>query len=83
MKAITNRTVHAVRSRRKRACRRSTACCRALNLLADDTLADRVDEIQERLDEAQEAARFIQQHGNQLAKLEPIVSGAAERSGAV
>jgi chromosome partition protein MukB len=44
-----------------------------LNLLADDTLADRVDEIQERLDEAQ-AARFIQQHGNQLAKLEPIVS---------
>ncbi len=47
---------------------------RRLNLLADDTLADRVDEIQERLDEAQEAARFIQQHGNQLAKLEPIVS---------
>lgn len=45
-----------------------------LNLLADDTLADRVDEIGERLDEAQEAARFIQQHGNQLAKLEPIVS---------
>ncbi len=30
--------------------------------------------IQERLDEAQEAARFIQQHGNQLAKLEPVVS---------
>jgi chromosome condensin MukBEF ATPase and DNA-binding subunit MukB len=28
----------------------------------------------ERLDEAQEAARFVQQHGNQLAKLEPIVS---------
>ncbi len=49
----------------------------ALNRLlpaADDTLADRVDEIRERLDEAQEAARFIQQHGNQLAKLEPIVS---------
>ncbi len=45
-----------------------------LNLLADETLADRVDEIRERLDEAQEAARFIQQHGNQLAKLEPIVS---------
>ena len=45
-----------------------------LNLLADDTLADRVDEIQERLDEAQEAARFVQQHGNQLAKLEPMVS---------
>nr|Q937H2.1 RecName: Full=Chromosome partition protein MukB; AltName: Full=Structural maintenance of chromosome-related protein [Klebsiella pneumoniae]CAD10421.1 MukB protein [Klebsiella pneumoniae] len=42
-----------------------------LNLLADDTLADRVDEIQERLDETQEA-RFIQQYGNELAKLEPI-----------
>ncbi|WP_141718593.1 hypothetical protein, partial [Enterobacter sp. IF2SW-P2] len=27
-----------------------------------------------RLDEAQEAARFVQQHGNQLAKLEPVVS---------
>ncbi|STD18927.1 cell division protein MukB [Enterobacter asburiae] len=33
-----------------------------------------MDEIQERLDEAQEAARFVQQHGNQLAKLEPVVS---------
>ena len=44
-----------------------------LNLLADDTLADRGRD-PERLDEAQEAARFIQQHGNQLAKLEPIVS---------
>ncbi|MBE9729108.1 chromosome partition protein MukB, partial [Escherichia coli] len=39
-----------------------------LNLLADDSLADRVDEIRERLDEAQEAARFVQQFGNQLAK---------------
>ena len=45
-----------------------------LNLLADDSLADRVDEIRERLDEGQEAARFVQQFGNQLAKLEPIVS---------
>ncbi|WP_312927672.1 chromosome partition protein MukB, partial [Pseudescherichia sp.] len=45
-----------------------------INLLSDDTLADRVDEIRERLDEAQEAARFIQQFGNQLAKLEPVVS---------
>uniref|UniRef100_UPI0010355061 Chromosome partition protein MukB,Chromosome partition protein MukB n=1 Tax=Escherichia coli (strain K12) TaxID=83333 RepID=UPI0010355061 len=36
--------------------------------------SDRVDEIRERLDEAQEAARFVQQFGNQLAKLEPIVS---------
>ncbi|VFS88805.1 Structural maintenance of chromosome-related protein [Kluyvera cryocrescens] len=51
-----------------------------LSLLADETLADRVDEIQERLDEAQEAARFIQQHGNQLAKLEPICFSVAKRS---
>ncbi|MDF7681269.1 chromosome partition protein MukB [Enterobacteriaceae bacterium ESL0689] len=43
-----------------------------LNLLADDTLVDRVDEIQQHLDEAEEAARFIQQHGQQLAQLEPI-----------
>ncbi|WP_426445162.1 chromosome partition protein MukB [Siccibacter colletis] len=45
-----------------------------LSLLTDEMLADRVEEIQERLDEAQEAARFIQQYGNQLAKLEPVVS---------
>jgi chromosome partition protein MukB len=58
-------------SRRKRASALNRILPR-LNLLADDTLADRVDEIQERLDEAQEAARFVQQHGNQLAKLEPL-----------
>ncbi|EOI3569988.1 chromosome partition protein MukB [Cronobacter dublinensis] len=45
-----------------------------LSLLADDSLADRVDEIQERLAEAQDAARFISQHGNALAKLEPVAS---------
>lgn len=45
-----------------------------LTLLNDETLADRVDEIQAHLDDAQDAARFIQQHGNQLAKLEPIVA---------
>ncbi|ELY4517393.1 chromosome partition protein MukB [Cronobacter muytjensii] len=45
-----------------------------LSLLADDSLADRVDEIQERLAEAQDAARFISQHGSALAKLEPVAS---------
>ncbi|EPE1852263.1 chromosome partition protein MukB [Cronobacter dublinensis] len=45
-----------------------------LSLLADDSLADRVDEIQERLAEAQDAARFISQYGNALAKLEPVAS---------
>ena len=45
-----------------------------ISLLNDETLADRCDEIQERLDEAEESARFIQQHGNQLIKLEGIVN---------
>ncbi|RAT18018.1 cell division protein MukB [Lonsdalea populi] len=45
-----------------------------ISLLCDDTLADRVDEIREELDEAEEAARFIQQHGATLAQLEPLVS---------
>lgn len=43
-------------------------------LLCDDTLPDRVEEIREELEEAQEAARAIQQHGAALAKLEPLVS---------
>lgn len=45
-----------------------------LNLLADDSLADRVDEIRERLDEAQEAARFVSSSVINWRKLEPIVS---------
>ncbi|AXW88152.1 cell division protein MukB [Lonsdalea britannica] len=45
-----------------------------ISLLCDDTLADRVDEIREELDEAEDAARFIQQHGATLAQLEPLVS---------
>ncbi len=45
-----------------------------VSLLLDDSLRDRYEEILEKLDEAQEAARFIQQHGAQLAKLEPILS---------
>ena len=45
-----------------------------LALLEDETLSDRVDEIRERLDEAQEAAHFINQFGNLLAKLEPMAS---------
>ena len=43
-----------------------------LSLLQDETLADRCEEIQAQLDDAQEAARFIQQHGAQLVKLESI-----------
>lgn len=45
-----------------------------VSLLQDETLQDRYDELLERLDEAQEAARFLQQHGAQLAKLEPLIS---------
>lgn len=45
-----------------------------VNLLLDDTLPDRCEEVRERLEEAQEAAQFIQQFGNQLAKLEPIAT---------
>ncbi|PLR40292.1 chromosome partition protein MukB [Chimaeribacter coloradensis] len=42
-------------------------------LLCDETLADRADEIRDELEEAQEAARFLQQHGAALARLEPLV----------
>ena len=45
-----------------------------VTLLTDETLQDRCEEIRERLDEAHEASRFIQQHGNSLTRLEPIVS---------
>lgn len=45
-----------------------------VSLLLDDTLQDRHEEIQEKLDEAQEAARFVQQHGAHLTRLEPILS---------
>lgn len=43
-----------------------------VSLLNDETLADRCDDIRERLMEAEEAARFIHQHGSQLAKLEAV-----------
>ena len=45
-----------------------------VSLLNDETLQDRVDEIREELEEAQDAARHIQQHGVSLAKLEPLLS---------
>ncbi|PKH24270.1 chromosome partition protein MukB [Enterobacterales bacterium CwR94] len=45
-----------------------------VNLLLDDTLADRIEELQAELDEAQEASRFLHQHGQTLAKLEPLLS---------
>ncbi|MCS3430759.1 chromosome partition protein MukB [Klebsiella sp. BIGb0407] len=45
-----------------------------IGVLSDETLVDRCEEIQAHLDEAEEAARFMQQHGNQLIKLEAVVS---------
>ncbi|MFJ5429042.1 chromosome partition protein MukB [Pectobacterium actinidiae] len=45
-----------------------------ISLLCDETLQDRVEEIRAELDETEESARFIQQHGVTLAKLEPLVS---------
>jgi chromosome partition protein MukB len=45
-----------------------------VSLLNDETLQDRVDEIREELEEAQDAARHIQQHGVSLTKLEPLLS---------
>ncbi len=45
-----------------------------VNLLFDDSLADRCEEIRERVEEAQEAARFLHQHGAKLSKLEPLVA---------
>ncbi|KGA38771.1 cell division protein MukB [Pectobacterium odoriferum] len=45
-----------------------------VSLLCDETLQDRVEEIRAELDETEESARFIQQHGATLAKLEPLVS---------
>lgn len=45
-----------------------------VNLLLDDSLVDRCEEIRERVEEAQEAARFLHQHGAKLSKLEPLVA---------
>ncbi|THB27139.1 chromosome partition protein MukB [Providencia sp. MGF014] len=45
-----------------------------MGLLLDETLADRVEEINEELTEAEEAAHFLNKHGHALEKLEPIVT---------
>ncbi|MEX6002825.1 chromosome partition protein MukB [Providencia vermicola] len=45
-----------------------------VGLLMDETLADRVDEIRDELSEAEEAAHFLNKHGQSLIKLEPIVT---------
>ncbi|EJD6672325.1 chromosome partition protein MukB [Providencia rettgeri] len=45
-----------------------------MGLLLDETLVDRVEEINEELSEAEEAAHFLNKHGSTLEKLEPIVT---------
>ncbi|SLM63034.1 MULTISPECIES: chromosome partition protein MukB [Dickeya] len=45
-----------------------------IGLLCDDELADRLDGLREEYETAQDAARFIQQHGASLAKLEPLLA---------
>ncbi|WP_424411685.1 chromosome partition protein MukB [Pasteurella sp. PK-2025] len=45
-----------------------------LNLLADDSLLDRVEECREQLDLAEQDALFIRQHGATLSQLEPIAN---------
>ncbi|MDU4093634.1 MAG: chromosome partition protein MukB, partial [Pantoea sp.] len=45
-----------------------------VSLLLDETLADRCEELRELMSEAQEAARFVQQHNNHLTRLEPLLS---------
>ena len=45
-----------------------------LNLLADENLADRIDECREQLDVAEQDALFIRQHSMTLSQLEPIAN---------
>lgn len=45
-----------------------------LHLLADDDLADRVDEHREQLTEAQEAVDYVNRHQHTIAELEPMVA---------
>lgn len=45
-----------------------------LHLLADDDLADRVDEIREQVIEAQSTSQYVNRHRQIVAELEPLVS---------
>ncbi|KAA9001136.1 chromosome partition protein MukB [Affinibrenneria salicis] len=44
-----------------------------ISLLCDDALQDRAEEIRDELDEAEDAARFLHQHGATLTRLEPLL----------
>jgi chromosome partition protein MukB len=45
-----------------------------MHLLADDDLADRVDELREQLVEAQESVQYVSRNRNTVSELEPIVT---------
>lgn len=45
-----------------------------VSLLNDETLVDRVEEIREEMEAAQDAARYLQQHGIALTKLDPLLA---------
>ncbi|TKI07502.1 chromosome partition protein MukB [Martelella alba] len=45
-----------------------------INVLCDDTLAERLEAITAEWEEAQDAAQYLQRHGAALAQLEPLVS---------
>ncbi|KGD73571.1 cell division protein MukB [Tatumella morbirosei] len=44
-----------------------------VSLLQDETLADRCEEIREQVEEAQEASRYLHQHGSKITKLETLL----------
>ncbi|MBD2803875.1 chromosome partition protein MukB [Xenorhabdus szentirmaii] len=45
-----------------------------ITILLDETLIDRVENLREEMAEAQDAAKFLQQHNHALTQLEPLVS---------
>ncbi|MCX8597801.1 chromosome partition protein MukB [Gilliamella sp. B3486] len=45
-----------------------------MHLLADDDLADRVDDLREQVAEAQEAAQYVSRHRHTVSELEPIIA---------
>ena len=45
-----------------------------MHLLADDDLADRVDDLREQAAEAQDAAQYVSRHQHTISELEPIVA---------
>ncbi|OCG44562.1 cell division protein MukB [Gilliamella sp. Choc5-1] len=45
-----------------------------MHLLADDDLADRIDDLREQVAQAQESAQYVSRNGNTVSELEPILA---------